>query len=105
MPSPARYRHSLPGLAVVALSGAAVVIGWLTLPKPPLLDGVDFSTRLPLRAETDTGVRRIYWFADKSFLGACDAREVLSWKATPGIYELTAVDDHGRSGSRVVSLQ
>ncbi|MFN2508968.1 MAG: penicillin-binding protein 1C, partial [Chthoniobacterales bacterium] len=60
---------------------------------------------MPLRAETETGVRRIYWFADKSFLGACDVKEVLCWKAAPGAYELTAIDDHGRSGSRVVTLQ
>lgn len=63
------------------------------------------SASLPLRAETETGVRRIYWFADKSFLGACDAKEILSWKAAPGVYELTALDDHGRSGSRTVTLQ
>ena len=60
---------------------------------------------IPLRAETESGVRRLYWFADKTFLGACDAREVLCWKPTPGVYQLTALDDHGRSASRSVTLR
>ncbi len=60
---------------------------------------------IPLRAETETGVRRIYWFADKSFLGSCSAKEVFTWKPVPGVYELTALDDHGRSGSQSVTLR
>jgi membrane carboxypeptidase/penicillin-binding protein PbpC len=63
------------------------------------------SAGIPLRAETESGVRRLYWFADKTFLGACDARQVLSWKPTPGVYQLTALDDHGRSASRPVTLR
>ncbi len=60
---------------------------------------------IPLRAETESGVRKLYWFADKTFIGACDAHEVLCWKPTPGVYQLTALDDHGRSGSRSVTLR
>jgi penicillin-binding protein 1C len=60
---------------------------------------------IPLRAETESGVRKLYWFADKTFLGACEAHEVLGWKPTPGVYQLTALDDHGRSGSRSVTLR
>ena len=60
---------------------------------------------IPLRAETESGVRKLYWFADKTFLGACDAHEVLCWKPAPGVYQLTALDDHGRSGSRSVTLR
>ncbi|HZE56682.1 MAG TPA: penicillin-binding protein 1C [Chthoniobacterales bacterium] len=60
---------------------------------------------IPLRAETETGVRKLYWFADKTFLGSCDAHEVLCWKPTPGAYQLTALDDHGRSASRSVILR
>ena len=63
------------------------------------------TAEIPLRAETESGMRKLYWFADKTFLGACDAREVLCWKPTPGIYQLTALDDHGRSGSRSVTLR
>jgi penicillin-binding protein 1C len=60
---------------------------------------------IPLRAETETGVRKLYWFADKTFLGACDAHEVLCWKPAPGVYQVIALDDHGRSASRSVILR
>jgi penicillin-binding protein 1C len=60
---------------------------------------------IPLRAETETGVRKVYWFADKTFLGSCDAHEVLCWKPAPGTYQLIALDDHGRSASRSVVLR
>jgi len=60
---------------------------------------------IPLRAETESGVRKLYWFADKTFIGACEAHEVLCWKPAPGVYQLTALDDHGRSGSRSVTLR
>jgi len=60
---------------------------------------------IPLRAETESGVRKLYWFADKTFIGACDAKAVLCWKPAPGVYQLTALDDHGRSGSRSVTLR
>jgi penicillin-binding protein 1C len=54
---------------------------------------------IPLRAKTDADVREVYWFADKTFIGKSTASEILSWKSGPGRYELTALDDHGRSGS------
>jgi penicillin-binding protein 1C len=63
------------------------------------------SAGIPLRAETESGVRKLYWFADKTFLGACDAHAVLCWKPAPGVYQLTALDDHGRSASRSVILR
>ncbi len=60
---------------------------------------------VPLCAETEGDVRRVYWFADKSFLGACDVKNALPWKPTPGTYQLTALDDHGRSVSAHVTLR
>ena len=70
-----------------------------------LANGAKSNAGIPLRAETETGVRRIYWFADKSFIGACDAKEVLCWKPAAGVYQLMAMDDHGRSGLRSVTLR
>jgi membrane carboxypeptidase/penicillin-binding protein PbpC len=55
------------------------------------------ATAIPLQAKTDADVRDIYWFAGKTFLGKCTPAEVLAWKSAPGDYELTALDDHGRS--------
>ena len=63
------------------------------------------ATTIPLRAGVDSSVREVYWFADKTFIGKAEPREVLSWKATPGDYELTALDDHGRAGTCSVTVR
>jgi penicillin-binding protein 1C len=60
---------------------------------------------IPLRAKTDADVREVYWFADKTFIGKSPATDILSWKSGPGRYELTALDDHGRSGSCTVTVR
>ncbi len=58
------------------------------------------STRtIPLRAKTDSDVREIFWFAGKQFVGKAAPNQVLEWGARVGDYEITALDDHGRSGS------
>ena len=77
----------------------------INLPANEMTVSRNPSNTIPLRAETETGVRKLYWFADKTFLGVCDAHDVLSWKPAPGIYQLTALDDHGRSASRSVILR
>src|SRR5438552_5052649 len=60
---------------------------------------------IPLGAKTDADVREVYWFADKGFIGKSAATDILSWKSAPGRYELTALDDHGRSGSCTVTVR
>jgi penicillin-binding protein 1C len=60
---------------------------------------------IPLRAKTDADVREVYWFVDKTFIGKSPATDILSWKSAPGRYELTALDDHGRSGSCTVTVR
>jgi penicillin-binding protein 1C len=60
---------------------------------------------IPLRAKTDADVREVYWFADKTFIGKSPATDILSWKSARGRYELTALDDHGRSGSCTVTVR
>ena len=60
---------------------------------------------IPLRAKTDADVREVYWFADKTFIGKSAAADILSWKSGPGRYALTALDDHGRSGSCAVTVR
>jgi penicillin-binding protein 1C len=54
---------------------------------------------IPLRAKTDGDVREIFWFAGKQFVGKAASNQVLEWTALAGDYEITALDDHGRSGS------
>jgi penicillin-binding protein 1C len=60
---------------------------------------------VPLRAKTAADVHTLYWFSDRSFLGRCRPAQTLSWKCAPGNYELTALDDHGRSASCKVSVR
>jgi penicillin-binding protein 1C len=54
---------------------------------------------IPLSAKTDGDVRQIFWFAGKQFVGKAAPNQVLEWSALAGDYEITALDDHGRSGS------
>jgi penicillin-binding protein 1C len=54
---------------------------------------------IPLRAKADGDVREIFWFAGKQFVGKAAPNQILEWNAAAGDYEVTALDDHGRSGS------
>jgi penicillin-binding protein 1C len=54
---------------------------------------------VPLRAKVDGDVQKIYWFAGKKFIGQAGPNEFLGWDADAGDYELTALDDHGRTSS------
>ncbi|MGH7981791.1 MAG: penicillin-binding protein 1C [Candidatus Udaeobacter sp.] len=60
---------------------------------------------IALRAKTDADVREIYWFAGNAFIARTNPQDVVTWKATPGSYELTALDDHGRAGSSSVVVR
>jgi len=60
---------------------------------------------IPLRAKTDADVREIYWFAGNTFIARGNPQDVITWKAAPGNYELTALDDHGRAGSHSVTVR
>jgi hypothetical protein len=55
------------------------------------------------RPEADAA--RLYWFADKHYLGVVPSGQPLDWTATPGVYRLTALDDHGRvaTGKAVIA--
>jgi len=60
---------------------------------------------IALRAKTDADVREIYWFAGNTFITRANPQDSVTWKASPGSYELTALDDHGRAGSCAVTVQ
>ena len=60
---------------------------------------------IALRAKTDADVREIYWFAGNTFIARANPQDVVAWKAAPGSYELTALDDHGRAGSCSVTVR
>jgi penicillin-binding protein 1C len=60
---------------------------------------------ISLRAETEADARKIYWFADKAFLGTTGVNESLNWQPTAGSHNITALDDYGRSDSRIVAVE
>jgi penicillin-binding protein 1C len=60
---------------------------------------------IALRAKTDADVREIYWFAGNTFIARTNPQDVVTWKAAPGSYELTALDDHGRAGGSYVTVR
>jgi penicillin-binding protein 1C len=61
--------------------------------------------RIPLRAKAEGDVREIFWFAGKQFVGKAAPNQVVEWTATAGDYEITALDDHGRSDSHSVTVR
>ena len=59
---------------------------------------------LTLLANGDPAVQKIYWFADKRFIGTSKPGEALFWKADFGCRQITALDDRGNSGTHAISL-
>jgi len=73
--------------------------------------GVTYAARLtgdeaivPLTATADADVQRISWFLGGRLLGESDPREPFLWPAAAGDYVVRAVDDHGRSASRSLTV-
>src|SRR4030095_2899165 len=64
----------------------------------------DASRALSLQAETEPDVAKAYWFVDRACLGTSERGAPLSWQPKPGSYKVIAMDDHGRSDSRTVTL-
>ena len=91
---------------------ASTVDGDAPRPSSPLADVVYTlrlsrpEERIDLQASIDASSERMYWFAKNSYLGECPRDGVLSWRpGTSGHYELTVVDDQGRSASRVLEVE
>jgi len=52
---------------------------------------------ITLRATTGAGVREVYWFVGKSFVGKAAPGGTLAWRAdAPGSFMVRAVDDQAR---------
>ena len=67
--------------------------------------GDEVNCTIALQARSEADVTKLYWFADKAFLGASSPREALHWHPAPGVYRIVALDDRGRSSSSAVTLQ
>ena len=87
-----------------------------TGPPPQItspLRGVVYSLRakrigeetITLRATAAAGVREVYWFVGKSFVGKAPPGGTLAWRPeAPGSFVVRAVDDQGQSDSRLIEL-
>ncbi len=76
-------------------------------------EGVVYSLRLadknhptiPLQAIIDASAEKVYWFANRTFLGSTNTDMTMDWQPGPGIHDVTVTDDHGRSASRRVRVE
>jgi len=58
-----------------------------------------------LRATTGAGVREVYWFVGRSYIGTAPRGGTLAWKPqVPGSFIVRAVDDQGQADSRLIEL-
>ena len=60
---------------------------------------------IPLTAQTEPDVLKLYWFTGKEFLGSSTPNQPLQWQPHPGFHPITALDDHGRSSHCQFTLQ
>jgi penicillin-binding protein 1C len=60
---------------------------------------------IPLAANADSEIRRLYWFVDEDYVGVGAPGVALSWTpARSGRYVVRAVDDRGRADSRLLQV-
>ncbi|MBS0659008.1 MAG: penicillin-binding protein 1C [Verrucomicrobia bacterium] len=57
-----------------------------------------------LRARAAAEIRKIYWFADRRFLGTSAPLEPLAWTPAAGTHQLEALDDQGRVATAAVEV-
>lgn len=68
-------------------------------------------SRIPLDADVEADADSVFWFADAEYLGRTDPEgrgsdgEPLFWTPKPGVTELRAVDDQGRSARLRVTVE
>jgi penicillin-binding protein 1C len=60
---------------------------------------------IPLRARTGPGATRVYWFANRDFIGSAGSGETFYWSPAPGSYTIAATDDRGQSDSVQITVE
>ena len=60
---------------------------------------------IPLRARTGPGATRVYWFANRDFIGSAGSGETFYWSPAPGSYTIAATDDRGQSDSVQIAVE
>ena len=59
---------------------------------------------LPLRVTTDADVKEVYWFVDDIYIGKSDPQLTQHWSLKPGVFQVSAIDDHGRGDTRKIRI-
>jgi len=70
----------------------------------PFVARADGLAPLALEARLDADVRKVHWFSGTEYLGCVAAGQSLSWRAPVGKWRLVALDDQGRSTTRIVTV-
>lgn len=60
---------------------------------------------IPFSAVRDAGVESLYWFVDETFVAKTKSDAVYLWKAKPGHFVIRAVDEHGLSDARDITVE
>lgn len=77
----------------------------ITSPRRGVQYQLNTSTELPLKANADASVQRLYWFADGAYLGSSAPGAALNWTpARVGRVLLSVIDDQGGQDAREVDL-
>lgn len=97
-PPPWQTPASTPGRAPLIASPQALRTYTLRTGNPA-------HRTIPLQAQAAPGVRQLYWFSGREFLGAASPAAAFSWTATPGSSQIRVVDDQGRSASCQVKVE
>ncbi len=63
------------------------------------VDGAGAPANVTLQADAAPGVKTLYWFLDREFLGAAAPGEPLVLAAREGAFTLSVVDDRGRAAT------
>jgi penicillin-binding protein 1C len=77
------------------------------------LTGVTYTLRLshadetiPLQMRAAADVQQAFWFIDNAFIGTSQPQATLAWRPQrAGRYQITTVDDHGRSAARQLLVE
>jgi penicillin-binding protein 1C len=60
---------------------------------------------IALRARTGAGATRVFWFANRDFIGSAGPGETFYWSPAPGSYTVAATDDRGQSDSIQITVE
>ena len=66
--------------------------------------GRDEHDTIALQAITDADAEEVFWFVGGTLLGKVKSGAALMWRPGPGKYVVRAVDDHGRSDTREITV-